>query len=197
MSDELFIQNISLQDEEWRSIKNYEGLYIISNYGRIISLSRIIHASNRDMFYPIKLLSPSPNKKGYLYITLCNGISRKKKYIHRLVASAFIPNPENKSEIDHIDGNNQNNQVFNLKWSSRQENMLNPITRARCSDSLLGTLNNATSKQIGQYKGDQLIQVYPSMAEACRRNPSFDQSCITRCCQGKYKSHKGYIWKFI
>lgn len=197
MTDKFFIESTSLPGEEWKDIEDYNGLYIISNFGRIISLTKVVHAINRDMVYPIKFLSPSPNKKGYLYITLCDGISKRKRYIHRLVAQAFLSNPDNKVEIDHIDGNNQNNQVSNLRWSTRKENMLNPITRRRASEALIGSINNATSKQVAQYQGDQLISIYPSIAEACRVNTNFSQPCITRCCLGNNKTHRGYIWKFI
>lgn len=197
MNDDEFIRSITLSGEEWREVKDYEGLYLISNFGRIISLSRTIKAVNRDISYPIKLLTPSPNKTGYLYVTLCKNTIKRKRYIHRLVAIAFIPNPLNREEIDHLDGNCKNNIASNLRWCTRGENMLNPITRTRASNALLGSYNNATSKPVAQYKDEELIATYPSIAEACRKNPLFDQPCITRCCSGKHKAHRGYSWKFI
>lgn len=97
------------------------------------------------------------NRKGYESITIRN----KKYYIHRLVAMAFIPNPDNKPEIDHIDGNPLNNHVDNLRWVTRQENELNPITRKRISTSLKGRIitkewrNKITKSLIGKKQTDE------------------------------------------
>lgn len=108
-----------MENEIWKDIPGYDGYYQVSNFGRVKSLRKVLKAGLR---------------KGYLYISLRN----KKFNIHRLVAIAFIPNPGNLPETDHIDGNPLNNNVDNLRWVTRQQNELNPITRKRIFDSLKG-----------------------------------------------------------
>ena len=98
--------------EKIKDIKGYEGLYQVSSWGKVISVK-----TN-------KVLSPEINSKGYLRVDLYDSTGKKKHYkVHRLVAEAFIPNPENKPQINHIDGNTQNNSITNLEWCTSSENM--------------------------------------------------------------------------
>lgn len=149
-------------------------------------------------------------RKGYLYISLRN----KKFNIHRLVAIAFIPNPVNFPEIDHIDGNPLNNNANNLKWATRQQNELNPITRSRISKSLKGrnilwkekiskTLKGRNGElhprsiKVYQYSRDNVfIKSYPN-AQIASKETHIPQSNINRCVNNKLKSAGGYLWKKI
>lgn len=108
--------------EIWKPIEGYEGLYEISNLGRVKSIQYFNHVNNKS--YPRnKILKPLPNDRGYHRVDLSK-FGRSKRYrIHRLVAEAFIPNPNNFPEINHIDGNKQNNSINNLEWCTRKHNM--------------------------------------------------------------------------
>lgn len=102
--------------EQWKPIKNYEGMYEISNFGRVKSLKR---KSNKKEF--IRKLSTNV-RKGYKCITLTKNSKRKTFTIHRLVALHFIPNPENKPQVNHKDGVKKNNYAWNFEWVTNAEN---------------------------------------------------------------------------
>ena len=107
--------------ELWKPVKGYETIYMISNKGRIKTVSRYIvyRKGTAAVFVKGRILNPVVNKRGYVHIRL----NDKKDYsIHRLVALAFIDNPDNLPTIDHIDGNKQNNRVDNLEWVTYKEN---------------------------------------------------------------------------
>lgn len=97
--------------EEWRSVQGYEGIYKISNFGRVFSEKRKL------------IMSPSKIAEGYLGVTFRTPGKRKTPRVHRLVAIHFIDNPENKPEVNHIDGDKTNNHYKNLEWCTRSENM--------------------------------------------------------------------------
>lgn len=114
--------------------------------------------------------------------------NHKSVAVHRLVAEAFIENPENKNCIDHIDTNKENNNVGNLRWVTYKENTNNPSTleevRARKSP-----------KAVQQYMGDRLVAEYDSISDAARKL-GLKVNCISRCCLGKRKTYKGHNWRF-
>lgn len=105
----------TLKNEYWRDVIGFEGLYSVSSLGRV---------KGRE-----KILKPSDNGKGYMTVCLYKDGKSYRKYIHRLVAEAFIPNPDNKPQIDHIDTVKTNNSVENLRWTTPEENGNNPTTR--------------------------------------------------------------------
>lgn len=112
--------------EIWKDVKEYEGLYQVSNYGRVKSISYFNHANKKS--YPRnKILKPLKNEKGYLRIDLAKNGKSKKVRIHRLVAQTFISNPNNYQEVNHIDGNKQNNRVDNLEWCTHSYNMKHAV----------------------------------------------------------------------
>ena len=121
-----FYRNISLQDlpnEKWRSVKGYEGLYQVSNLGRIKGMKKTI-GRTKKMLRNEKMLRQSLKRTGYLAIALRNNIGeRKDVLVHRLVIMAFIPNIENKPQTNHKNGIKTINMVENLEWATRSENM--------------------------------------------------------------------------
>lgn len=108
--------------EEFKKICGYEELYEVGNMGTVRSIERRVETLNGTRVYKSKILSPGVQKTGYLYVTLSKEGKRKTFRVHRLVAMAFIPNPDNLSDVDHIDENKSNNSVSNLRWQSHFDN---------------------------------------------------------------------------
>ena len=113
-----------IQDEVWKDIEGYEGLYQVSNFGNIKSLPRIRHNGKGTYIQKEKLLKQTFTSTGYKKVELCKDGKRKGFKVHRLVAIAFIPNPDNKPEVNHIDGNKINNNIDNLEWVTSSENTI-------------------------------------------------------------------------
>lgn len=109
--------------EIWKDVKGYEGIYEVSNLGNVKSKDRLI-VTSKNIVAKInqRILKKKVTKKGYERLTLSVSGKHKDVGVHRLVAQAFIQNPENKKEVNHIDGNKQNNQISNLEWCTRNEN---------------------------------------------------------------------------
>jgi hypothetical protein len=117
-------EHIQYKDPEiWKDIKNYEGIYQVSNYGNIKRVPRTILRNNgRSIPYKEYLLKPNITPKGYLRIQLVKNTKQSNLFIHRLVAETFVPNPENKPEVNHINGNKKDAFYKNLEWTTSSEN---------------------------------------------------------------------------
>lgn len=109
--------------EEWKEIKGFDGFYEISNLGNIRSLYKYDVNKKKYILREHPLLLKKINDRGYLKLNLSMNGKRHLRYIHRLVAEAFIPNPNNYKEVNHIDSNPSNNNVFNLEWCDRKYNL--------------------------------------------------------------------------
>ena len=124
--------------EEWRPIEGYEGLYEVSNLGRVRSVDRyVIDSLGHRKFYKGKVLSIVKNKNGYLLINLYCNEKNKKCLVHRLVAEAFVSNPDNLPEVNHKDEDKTNNRVDNLEWCNRKYNVNFGTARIRRKDTLI------------------------------------------------------------
>lgn len=109
--------------EKWSAINGYFGLYEVSNYGRVKSLSRVaIGKANSKRIIKERILRVRTQTGGYKTALLSKGNRHKSKYIHRLVGEHFIENPHNKPEINHKDLDKSNNVYSNLEWATRKEN---------------------------------------------------------------------------
>lgn len=189
MTNEEFIKSISLEGEEWRGIVGYEDMYMVSSYGRILSIPHErVGAYGCVYKTKHKIRALKKDKNGYLRVNL-SPLVKKTSLVHRLVAEAFIPNPENKPEVDHIDCNTSNAHASNLRWVTSSENSFNSITRKNMSKALTGTLNNGSSKQIVLLKDDDVL-LFPSVCEAERNG--FPRTCIHRCLANPKKEYNGY-----
>lgn len=151
-----------------------------------------IDESGKLFGYQGKEMSDRPHTLGYIYNQLSTEIGSRQFRRHRLVALAFIPNPENKDEVNHIDEDKLNNHVSNLEWATAAENCQHgtrterikaKTTNGKLSKPIIGTCIN-TGQQIE----------FPSAAEAQRQG--FNSSHISSCCLGQRNTHKGYTWKF-
>ena len=190
--------------EIWKPVVGYEGLYECSNLGNVRSL-------NYRHTNTIKALSPSINKDGYIRVHLWKNCKGKVLAVHRLVAEAFVPNPDNKPEIDHINTIKTDNTIWlnedgsinydktNLRWVTKKENMNNPLTIKDLSKIRIGNENaKSIYRAVLQYTKDgKLIKEWASMNSAAREL-KISRSGICDCCNGRNrcKSYGGYVWRY-
>lgn len=196
MTNDEFIKSVSLEGEEWRIIEGTFDCFAVSTFGRIASLSRLVKNGTCMYYTKQHILTPMRNKGGYLLIRL--GLQGKLKInsvVHRLVAKAFIPNPNGYKYIDHIDGNPSNNNVSNLRWCTHSMNMMNPITRIRNSNAKKGKMP-INAKKVVQLKNGLLINLFQSIREAARKN-HISTSSISECINQKRESYKECKWMYL
>ena len=120
------INNCNIEEEIWKDIEGYEGLYQVSNWGRVKSLDRFItHKNGKKFFLRGKILKTRPDKDGYRLVSLYLNGKKKDSKVHRLVATAFIVNddPIKKTQVNHLDESKDNNHVENLEWISQEDNL--------------------------------------------------------------------------
>ena len=186
-----------MNNETWKDIKGYEGLYQVSNFGRIKSLlgTEMIHGK---LIYKKrkKILSQTINakKKPYLRIGLNKKGKRKCFLVHRLVAEAFIPNPENKPQVNHKDGDKANNYVDNLEWCTNLENKIHAV-----QNNLIARLyeeKNPHCTQVKQYNlNGNLIKEWECIRTASKKL-NINETSISSCCRKRSKTAGGYIWRY-
>ena len=128
-----------MPEEVWKDIKGYEGLYQVSNKGRVKSLNRYAVNHSKLQFRPERILKQNHrNSSKYSMVVLSKEGKTTPQLVHRLVAEAFIPNPDDKPIVDHIDTDMNNNTVENLRWCTQKENCNNPITLKNSSAARKG-----------------------------------------------------------
>ena len=207
MTNEEFLEKISLEGEEWRDLDGYNLLLAVSNYGRVVRYEQTIHYLSKygnpcERILDAKLIKARKwnakadlRKHGsYIAVTLGEKPNRRMVLVHRLVAKLFIPNPNNYPHIDHIDGNRGNNHATNLRWTTAKMNMNNPITVERISESLKDSANKKRV-QVVSFKNGKPLKVYPSILATAE--DLFRPGCVYNCCTGRTKTHQGLQWKFL
>ena len=166
------------EEEIWCPIKGYEGLYEVSDQGRVKSLK----------FGKERIMKNIRNKDGYLSVGLRKNREQKLYLVHRLVAQTFIPNPDNLPEVNHKDEDKINNKVSNLEWCDRKYNQNYGTGIQRMAEK--------KSKSVLQYtKSGEFVKEWKSGMDV-QRNINYSRSDISLCCNGKLKSANGFVWKF-
>lgn len=166
--------------EEWRDVPGYEGLYKVSNIGRVKSL-------NFDGSSEERIMTPYDVHK-YKRIRLFKNKTPKSVGVHRLVADAFIDNPENKPYINHIDGNQSNNHVINLEWCTQSENTIHAYR-------VLG-FKASGGREKKRVRLVETGQIFGSIKEASRIT-GHNRTSIISCCKGRYKTSNGMHWEYV
>lgn len=172
--------------EIWKDIEDQEGHYLISTLGLVKSLKR-----RRE-----KILKPAI-LRGYSSVSLCHGKS-KRHYVHRLVAIAFIPNPENKPQVNHKKGIKLDNRASELEWCTASDNQLHSFRELGTKPTWTGKFgkDNPNSKPVSQYsKEGKFINTFVSQSEAGKIT-GIANGIISLACSGKKESAGGYLWKF-
>lgn len=183
--------------EEWLPIEGYNN-YEVSNFGKIKSVERI---DSLGRTVKERILKQVTNKYGYQQVCLCKDGKKKMFRVHRLVASAFIPNPNNYPVVNHKDEVKTNNHVSNLEWCTVEYNNNYGTRNDRYSGEnhpkpMLGKFgkDNPTSKQVIQLMLDgEVIKIWGSTREI-KRELGYNNSSISACCRGKRKSAYKYKW---
>ena len=180
--------------EEWRDIQGYEGLYQVSNHGRVRSLDRIGYQKHWQgglsrYVHKGKVLKARKQRNGYMTVDLRRNGKFERFLIHRLVGSHFLEKPEGKNYINHLDVNPENNRSDNLVWCTQSENIQYAYDN--------GTKIPPHMRKVAQYDLDgNFIRMWNSQAEIERTLHIF-QANITKVCRGKRNQTGGFKWQYI
>lgn len=168
--------------EIWKNVEGYEGLYKVSNLGKVKSLPR------NGTIKQERILKQTVDSNGYLIVGLHKNNKAKKVCVHWLVANAFIPKEKEHEVINHIDGNKFNNKLSNLERCTQRHNVRESYR--------LGLEKPSNEKKVLQYdlKGN-FINEWKSGTEASRQL-NMSQANISACCRGLRKQANGFVWKF-
>lgn len=190
-----------MNGEIWKPIPGYEGLYEVSSTGRVKSLTRNINGRT----YTGRMLKLVADRNGYIRVKICRKRIIERLLVHRIVAIAFLPNPENKPIVDHIDGNPQNNNAKNLRWATQKENQNNPVSLCRFRQAKAGKFIPDWIRQKGNASARKAIVMldnngnelatFASLTQA-QKKTKIAASSISAVCKNKRPSAGGYKWKY-
>lgn len=176
-------------EEIWRPVRDYEGLYEVSNYARVKSLPRNGTILQERIMRQVLV-------RGYLCISLMKNNIKKQYKVHRLVAQAFLDNPDNLPEVNHKDENKLNNIPENLEWCDRKYNNNYGTARKRGAEKISGANHYKARPILEMDLEGNVIREWGCMREAEKALNIPINSSIQKCLQGKYKTAYKRIWKF-
>ena len=178
-------------NETWRDIKGYEGLYRVSNLGRVKSLERYVKHRYGKRLKNSRILKLTKNKYGYMQVGLSKYNSNKTLQLHSLVAKAFIPNTLNKRTVNHINAIKTDNRVENLEWMTTLENMQHAWNKGLMDKSI----ERKHKKVLMLSLDNEPLLWFDSIIEAGEMSGIYFTG-ISKCCKGKLRTSGGYKWKF-
>lgn len=171
--------------EIFRSIEGYEDLYEVSNLGNVRSLG-----NNKSR--KTKVLKPQTSGRDYLHVALCKDGKVKRFLVHRLVVEAFLGKIPESLEVNHLNEDKTDNRLINLSLMTRKANNNYGTRNQRVAEAMT---NGKLSKPVLQFTLDgKFVREWESTRE-CGRN-GFGQGAVSKCCRGKFKSHKGFTWMY-
>ncbi len=177
--------NYIMTNEIWKDIQGYEGLYQVSNLGRVKSVNRILTQGNRQIFKRSIILKPRIEKHGYLRVTLYKNKIPLQLLVHRLVASVFISNPNNLPQVNHKDKNKQNNCIDNLEWCSSLYNLN--------FSNIIDKLSIAKQRKI---ICNTTGEIFESIEDACDKY-NLHHANIIKCCKRERNMTGGMKWSYF
>ena len=176
------------ENEVWRDVVGYEGYYKVSDKGNVFSVRRVSSIGGR---IGGRIMKPTPNTNGYLRVNLCKDGKTKSKLVHRLVLEAFVENPNNLLEVNHLDENKANNELSNLEWCTREYNN-NHGERTEKARQKLSKRVKAVNVETGE------VLTFSSTAEAGRKGYGLGR--VSEACRGIYYGgnlYRGHKWSYI
>lgn len=177
-------------NEIWKDIAGYEGMYQVSNFGRVRSL-------NYRNTGRIEIRKTFIMKNGYESVSLCKNQKYTSHYVHRLVASAFVENPNNLLEVNHINEDKLDNRAENLEWCDRSYNMAYGTGHMRSAEKQTGRTNTKSNKKVAQYTMEgELVTIYPSASEI-KRVLGYNRGHVCECARGICKQAYGFKWRYV
>lgn len=200
MTNERFLKMVTINGETWKPVPGYEEEFMVSSIGKVFMVGRYTTSKNgKVMHNEPRLLTWKITPHGYAQVHLWKNNEVKHMYVHRLVAMAFIPNPNDYPQIDRIDTDKLNNNVENLRWCNASMNHLNPITNARMKASLKGNqkLIDWHSKPcVGVNLFDESdVRFYKSQGETVK--DGFNPSKVSAVCLKNRKHHRSFKFYYL
>jgi len=185
-------------EEEWKPILGFEGLYEVSDVGRIKSLDRLVVTEKRGNYsIPSSIMTPKKDVQGYLKICLRKDLKSHMFLTHRLVALAFIPNPTKYPQINHINGIKDDNRLENLEWcnnSMNQKHMIEVLKTHNTAGKINGTAPKCIKVDQIDKKTDQIIKTWPSIKEAIKAKAA--TKSVWRALKDNSKTCLGSKWRY-